>query len=196
MFPFVPCMALEPAYEDSLILDNTLDIANVINMVFNRTFDDVTHFNAVTVLFKGIKGIDVGFDNSQLRVNSIDQMSTVTLMFHRSKFAFYSKGEEQRLETTCHENMYLRPERAFRFSMLLAGTVDFSRPVCPYFFRDAKMSYIQVDGLVDTFLQRNLFEFYSDRRTRESDESSFNSDIYLLVTSGFNYELNSKLLHK
>jgi hypothetical protein len=87
-------------------------------------------------------------------------------------------------ETSVFNNMY---------ELVLTRSVAY-KPVCPYLFRYASITSLEIDGQVDSFMYVNLLRFTEPEVHSSSLLSSINSSIVYVKISGYNYKLDSGLL--
>jgi hypothetical protein len=147
------------------------------------------------MVFSGIKGLNVypwpliGPNNNQKR-----------LILSHSTIDFYVNDS---LPNECQQNLlpdFNRFESKFVSifstlfqSMELAYGNRFDSPVCPYVFRNAALTNLDIKGQVATFLYTSLFRF--ENNALNDSLKTLNSHIGQVILQGHNYVVDTGLLH-
>jgi hypothetical protein len=134
-----------------------------------------------------------------------------SLMYHErkadlyvlmSRVEFYVSGSSAR-EYTCSADLIPAASNAnSMFSLYDKITLEASNiypattpPLCPYLFRNAALTVLDLDGQVVSFLLVNQLRFDDQIEANTSTTSTIAANVAYLDVKGYNYQVDTGLLH-
>jgi hypothetical protein len=177
-------MQLNP--RKKLVLNSELDIQKA----FNKNPP-----SRLNLLFYKLNGVDM------LGWMLAERVRNYAIQLHESAIAFYVDGLAPG-EYECTEDLLKTNKKNtntttfFNFVSTLtipsSAVFDSYTPVCPFVFTDAKLITMTLEGLVDSFLIKNVLHF---SQASSCNKSSINSKIDQVLIRTFNIKLDETFLH-
>jgi hypothetical protein len=158
--------------------------------------------NNIDVVIAGVKGIEVLSDWPKARKSLgiiTSESVTFSVAFSFSTITLFIDNQQ----LTCNEEIL-----SIKWKTNLTNTIfnlyslitfdksviyDQTAPWCPYFFKNAYLTTLEIDGIVDTFLVTNLLKFQQDT---QANTTSINSTVQEIIVKGYNYKLDETILDK
>jgi hypothetical protein len=178
--------------QNSLILNDEFDLLGLINLLLSRK-----NINFVDFKLKNLKGIDLKMFKNYLGKYGSDvkkAMMHTNLMIENSRFNFYIG---KNLIDYC--DISLTDIQTYFFSLIrglaLGLNTDYSLPICPYVFKNARLAYLSVANIIDHFMIKMLPRFYALGESQEIIDYDLNCSITRFYLFGYNYKFNKEIFN-
>jgi hypothetical protein len=170
-------------YKNQLVIRprNPIPLTDQLDL---KTFlENTDHLN-----FIGLDGIEVWPWKRQKRVNSLN--------IQQSSIDFYINGSLSSKLKCSKDLIPLTAPTATFFNLFMNIEFNYKntfqiQPICPYIFTYANILEMTLYGQLDTILITNRFKFEDLNASNETISSS----IFILNIYGYNYELDTSLIH-
>jgi hypothetical protein len=189
-FPSISNYELRP--NSKLILTNDWNIAHLNELIFGQNLENSDMINNIKL--KNFLGIDVELFKGQNLMSGSE--SIIRFILQNSNFDFYYKNK---FIEECNANTASLIQYPFIFGEIkrlqLAQNVRFTRPICPYMFKNAEITYFEINCQIDHFLKKNLLKFskISDRKTKIIELNTLIDNFYI---DGYAFKIDSIFLNR
>ncbi|CAF0964090.1 unnamed protein product, partial [Brachionus calyciflorus] len=171
-------LSFVPDFSSNIILDKK----------FNLEFTPKIKFlNVLQICLANIRGFESKFNLFEIKNRLITPKISLSIYFSQLKF----QNENCELEKLKEFDSFL----IFKsLSEILFGmTVKYSQNTCPFIFKNNHLSKLKINGLADTFVNRNILNFKAINLT---EKETLNCTISGLTIHVYKGVLSSNLLDK
>jgi hypothetical protein len=178
-----------------LVLTKELDWRIVSNIICSLANLNAYACNQqLTISISDLKGVDItsGWKKNRHFNSYMINFFSSTMSFQVNGDAQYECSEAQMIQDA-KKNITYEFFNYMKFIVFDKSIVynNENRPVCPYWFANVnRLQLMSIDGIVDSFLVKNIFRFQSSNSSK-----SINSTVDQLLLGGYNYALDRSLIH-
>jgi hypothetical protein len=152
------------------------------------------------VYISGLKGIDFVSGGWASLTNNNAYPKYFSITIYSSVIEFIYMGEKAGKYNCSTEHQFINEFKRnltntfFNYfdHVAFSKSVIFTHTVCPFIFANSELSVLEINGQAASFIVTNLFKF---QNTSFSTSTSINSTVNELDLNGYNYKIDSFLIH-